>query len=272
MEGSESEAVFDAYNLNPQRFLNEVLNAVDDMVDGAFDFCLQQAPQITGLGADRSEELARGVSSLHHLTQAVLDKRMSMWEKYCLRHCFSIPDGFVLPKTVGFSIKIGAQTYIVTMLQEGLLDQELDSQLDSLREKLETEGKESQALHREINFLEMQSTVDNKYNASVAEVQQLLEEHSVHLMFQELAESASKLHQKVAELKSKRLGDMKQDGVWKNCLSSGKQMVPDRGNFLYLKQIIQGQKGLKDIDLHIFAGISTSLEDIQEIVSILKNT
>ncbi|CAL9064588.1 unnamed protein product, partial [Musa banksii] len=29
-----------AYNLNPQRFLNEVLNAVDDMVDGAFDFCL----------------------------------------------------------------------------------------------------------------------------------------------------------------------------------------------------------------------------------------
>ncbi|THU74698.1 hypothetical protein C4D60_Mb04t36140 [Musa balbisiana] len=203
MEGSESEAVFDAYNLNPQRFLNEVLNSVDDMVDGAFDFCMHQAPQITGPGADRSEELARGVSSLHHLTQAVLDKRMSMWEKYCLRHCFSIPDGFVLPKTA---------------------------------------GKESQALHREINLLEMQSTADNKYNASVAEVQQLFKEHSVHLMFQELVESASKLHQKVAaELKSKRLGDMKQDGVWKkHCLSSGKQMVPD-------------------------TGISTSLEDIQEI-------
>ncbi|CAL9779608.1 unnamed protein product, partial [Musa acuminata subsp. burmannicoides] len=83
-----------AYNLNPQRFLNEVLNAVDDMVDGAFDFwlhftlylrlvlfpfyfpfclmcvfhlrhrsfCLfssRQAPQITALGTDRSEELAK---------------------------------------------------------------------------------------------------------------------------------------------------------------------------------------------------------------------
>ncbi|CAL9089667.1 unnamed protein product [Musa textilis] len=239
MEGSESEAVFDAYSLNPQRFLNEVLNAVDDMVDGAFDFCLQQAPQITGLGADRSEELARGVSSLHHLTQAVLDKRMSMWEKYCLRHCFSIPDGFVLPKTKEYSISV---------LQEALSDQELDSQLDSLRKKLAAAGKDSRVLHREINLLEMQSTVDNKYNASVAEVQQLFEEHSVHLMFQELAESASKLHQKVSELKNKRLGDMKPDGVWKkHCLSSGKQMVPDKG-------------------------ISTSLEDIQEIVSILKNT
>ncbi|CAL9758248.1 unnamed protein product [Musa acuminata subsp. burmannicoides] len=240
MEGSESEAVFDAYNLNPQRFLNEVLNAVDDMVDGAFDFCLHQAPQITGPGADRSEELARGVSSLRHLTQAVLDKRMSMWEKYCLRHCFSIPDGFVLPKTKEYSISV---------LQEVLSDQELDSHLDSLREKLAAAGKESQALHREINLLEMQSTADNKYNASVAEVQQLFKEHSVHLMFQELVESASKLHQKVAaELKSKRLGDMKQDGVWKkHCWSSGKQMVPD-------------------------TGISSSLEDIQEIVSILKNT
>ncbi|CAL9156984.1 unnamed protein product [Musa hybrid cultivar] len=240
MEGSESEAVFDAYNLNPQRFLNEVLNAVDDMVDGAFDFCLHQASQITGPGADRSEELARGVSSLRHLTQAVLDKRMSMWEKYCLRHCFSIPDGFVLPKTKEYSISV---------LQEVLSDQELNSHLDSLREKLAAAGMESQALHREINLLEMQSTADNKYNASVAEVQQLFKEHSVHLMFQELVESASKLHQKVAaELKSKRLGDMKQDGVCKkHCLSSGKQMVPD-------------------------TGISSSLEDIQEIVSILKNT
>ncbi|XP_065031838.1 protein MIS12 homolog isoform X2 [Musa acuminata AAA Group] len=200
MEGSESEAVFDAYNLNPQRFLNEVLNAVDDMVDGAFDFCLHQASQITGPGADRSEELAR-------------------------------------------------KEYSISVLQEVLSDQELDSHLDSLREKLAAAGMESQALHREINLLEMQSTADNKYNASVAEVQQLFKEHSVHLMFQELVESASKLHQKVAaELKSKRLGDMKQDGVCKkHCLSSGKQMVPD-------------------------TGISSSLEDIQEIVSILKNT
>lgn len=38
MEGSESEAIFDSLNLNPQLFINEVLNSVDDLVDGAFDF------------------------------------------------------------------------------------------------------------------------------------------------------------------------------------------------------------------------------------------
>lgn len=38
MEISESQKVFDSLNLNPQLFINEVLNAVDDTVDGAFEF------------------------------------------------------------------------------------------------------------------------------------------------------------------------------------------------------------------------------------------
>lgn len=35
MEGSESEAVFDSLNVNPQLFINEVFNLVDDLVDDA---------------------------------------------------------------------------------------------------------------------------------------------------------------------------------------------------------------------------------------------
>lgn len=38
MEGSKGEAVFDSLNLNPQLFINEALNVVDDLVDDAFDF------------------------------------------------------------------------------------------------------------------------------------------------------------------------------------------------------------------------------------------
>ena len=41
MEGSESEAIFESLNLNPQLFVNEVLNLVDDLLDGAFDFYQQ---------------------------------------------------------------------------------------------------------------------------------------------------------------------------------------------------------------------------------------
>lgn len=41
MEGSESEAVFDSLNLNPQLFINEVINTVDDLVDDAFNYFQQ---------------------------------------------------------------------------------------------------------------------------------------------------------------------------------------------------------------------------------------
>ncbi|CAE6200911.1 unnamed protein product [Arabidopsis arenosa] len=35
MEGSKSEAVFDSMNLNPQIFINETINSVEDYVDAA---------------------------------------------------------------------------------------------------------------------------------------------------------------------------------------------------------------------------------------------
>lgn len=37
MEGSESEAIFDSLNLNPQLFINATLNIVDELIDSAFE-------------------------------------------------------------------------------------------------------------------------------------------------------------------------------------------------------------------------------------------
>ncbi|XP_038976470.1 protein MIS12 homolog [Phoenix dactylifera] len=240
MEGGESEAVFEAFNLNPQRFINEVLNAVDDMLDGAFDFFLQQATVITGGGTERTEELARGVSSLRHLTQAVLDKRMAMWEKYCLRHCFAVPEGFVLPKakeSSGDSLSI----------QKGLSDPELDAQLESLRENLAAAGKKSAELHEEMTLLEKQSTLSCSYDASVADALQLFEENPVHDMFQEIGKTALELHHKMVQVKMKRWEDMEQARVAKIHNSSREQPM-----------------------LHD-TGISARLEDIEEVLSILRS-
>lgn len=38
MEGSKSEAVFESMDLNPQLFINETINSIEDYVDAAFDF------------------------------------------------------------------------------------------------------------------------------------------------------------------------------------------------------------------------------------------
>ncbi|XP_042394144.1 protein MIS12 homolog [Zingiber officinale] len=231
MEGSESEVVFGAFDLNPQLFLNEVLNAVDGKSDSAFDLCLQQATEIVRGGADRSEELVRGVSSLQYLMKGVLDKRMSMWEKYCLQTCFSVPDGFVLPNS---------KESVVTLLRECCPDDELDSEIYSLRNKLAAAGREFNGLGREMSLLEQKSTASKNFNATVAEVQHMLEEPSVHHMFQELAETASKLQKKVAEMHRERSNNMKMPSF----SSQENHMVP-------------------------YKGLPAKIEDIQEIVSIL---
>ncbi|XP_059305979.1 protein MIS12 homolog isoform X2 [Lycium ferocissimum] len=60
MEGSESEKVFDLLNLNPQLFINETLNCVDDLVDDAFDFFHKEAANLVKTeGTDRSDDLKK---------------------------------------------------------------------------------------------------------------------------------------------------------------------------------------------------------------------
>lgn len=197
MEGSESEAVFDSLNLNPQLFINEVLNAVDDMVQGAFDFYHQQACGILGdAGKDRSEELSRGVASIHHLVQAVLDKRLDMWEKYCLRHCFAVPEGFSLPKSDSSSDNL--------MLEDVLSDTELDDQLRSLRQKLAAVGRESTELHGELHALKKQSLLSSSCAGSLTETLEPFQQNFIHDMFHEMVRTASELRKKMESLKNKR--------------------------------------------------------------------
>ncbi|KAH9778395.1 protein MIS12-like [Citrus sinensis] len=186
MEGSESEAVFNSLNLNPQLFINETLNTVDDLVDEAFNFYLQQASTLLKTeDTDKSQDLSKGVAYIRNLIQLALDKRLSVWEKYCLHHCFSVPEGFSLPKSV-----------------------DLDVQMDSLRDKLAAVGKESSELSRELQALEKQSSATDHSAGLVSEALQLYDQNSVHDLFQEMVKTASELHMKMHNLKTKRMNDM----------------------------------------------------------------
>ncbi|XP_077252759.1 protein MIS12 homolog isoform X2 [Tasmannia lanceolata] len=177
MEGGEREMIFSPFNLNPQLFINEVLKAVDDMVDGAFEFYEQEALELLKKrGIDMSNELSQGVSCLRHLIQGVLDKRLDMWEKYCLRHCFAVPEGFSLPQADPSSNNL--------LFQDGLCDGELDAELDSLREKLAVAGRESAELHRELQALEKHTTLSSHCAQSVTEALELFDQNSMFDMFQ----------------------------------------------------------------------------------------
>ncbi|CAA2979360.1 MIS12 homolog isoform X2 [Olea europaea subsp. europaea] len=69
MEVSESNAIFESLNLNPQLFINEVLNFVDDLTDEAFNYFLEEASaQMKTEGTDRSADLSRNPSSADDLS------------------------------------------------------------------------------------------------------------------------------------------------------------------------------------------------------------
>nr|CAD1844165.1 unnamed protein product [Ananas comosus var. bracteatus] len=185
MKVRESEAIFDVLGLNPQLFINEILNTVDDMVEGAFDFCLQRMPVVAGVGhAEKAKELPKGVYALRHLAKTILDKRMDSWRNIAL--------GIVLL----FLRDV--------LLEEELSDAEPDAWLDSMREKLSTIGKESGELQNEIFLLEKQSHFCTNYDATVAEAQQIFEESTVQEMFQDIASALPVLHCKISELNKKR--------------------------------------------------------------------
>ncbi|KNA05733.1 hypothetical protein SOVF_187670 [Spinacia oleracea] len=205
MEGSESEAVFEALNLKPQLFINESLNIVDELIDGAFHhFHLEASNLLKTDGTDRSEDLQKGIDSIRNTIQASLDKRLIMWEQYCLRHCFTVPSGFSLPSEDEVS---GDDL----MDQDDPKDEQVEAQLADLRNKLAEAGKECAELNQELQELERKSTMSNQYISSVNETLQLYEKSSEHDMFQELMNVASELRRKMEQLKSKEIEDSRRE-------------------------------------------------------------
>nr|BAF63144.1 kinetochore protein [Crucihimalaya wallichii] len=201
MEGSKSEAVFDSMGLNPQLFINETINSIEDYVDEAFDSFGHEASKFLKINGSntKSQDLSNGIERVRGLIQSVMDKRMELWEGYCVRFCFAVPDGFVLPKSDKSSV------YSDQNIQDGLYDQELDAQLDSLRHKLNLVGKRSAELNSELQALERTSASRERSVRLVNEALELYDESSVDEMFREMAKFASELRTGVDRLKTRRM-------------------------------------------------------------------
>ncbi|KAJ4713292.1 protein MIS12-like [Melia azedarach] len=243
MEGSESEAVFNSLNLNPQLFINETLNTVDDLVDDAFSFYFQQASTLLKTeGTDRSQDLSKGVAYIRNMIQSALDKRLDMWKKYCHHHCFAVPEGFSLPKTN----ELPGES---SMCEDALNDSDLDAQLDSLRDKLSMVGKESAELNRQLRSLEKQSSASGHCAALADEALQLYDQNSMHDLFQEMVKTASELRMKMDNLKARRMEDIQR--------TRAERVYSPKRDFCTMNR----SKGL----------LSTKLEDLQEILADLKN-
>lgn len=202
MEGEDaSSAAEAALGLSPQIFVNEVHNIIADLRYECFkEYCLQEGT-VDAVGAatatNKAEELQQGVQYMHNLVQDVLDKRMGNWEKYCLRHCLTVPEEFVAPEDDNSSAKVSHK--------DGNYDTELDAELNILRTKLGNANKESEELQRELSSLERQATYKTNLKSSIAEVLKVFEDKSVQDNMQALVNILPKLRQKMKVMKRKKL-------------------------------------------------------------------
>ncbi|RYR11714.1 hypothetical protein Ahy_B04g069233 isoform A [Arachis hypogaea] len=242
MEGSESEAIFESLNLNPQLFVNEVRNTVDDVVDEAFDFFHQEAStKLNSEGSiQRSEDLKKGVDCVRQKIQSVLDNRLAIWEKYCLLHCFAVPQGFCMPNT--------DKTNENGLRPDAPFDPDIDAQLNSLRTRLtEVVGKEFEVLNHEIQTLEKQSTVNAHY---VNNAVQLYEQNNFHVLFQEIMTTAAELGTKIKKLNTTTIEESEQ--------TKTEVVYSPELDLSYIKPC----KGLSN----------TNLDALQKFASIMKST
>ncbi|CAN6457372.1 unnamed protein product [Victoria cruziana] len=198
MEGSKSEAVFDALNVNPQLFVNEILNSVDDIVDDGFKFYESEAARVLCVtDGSKLAELSKGVSAVKRMIRSTLHRHLSMWEKYCLTHCFSVPEGFSLPKS---DVSDDTDPHQA----EPCSDKDLDAEIDSLREKLVLAGREGDAMRKELSALKNQSSLSRSCVGAITEASKELEENAVDEMFRELLSTAVELRTKIEKVRSRR--------------------------------------------------------------------
>ncbi|XP_020228239.1 protein MIS12 homolog isoform X1 [Cajanus cajan] len=239
MEGTESEAIFGALNLDPQLFCNEVLNSVDDILHEAFDFFYQDASAKLNIEAtQRSQDLKKGVDCVRKRVQFVLGKKLDVWESYILRYCFTLPQGFRMPNN-DESNENGLDS-------GAAFNPEIDAQLDSLREKLTEVGKESEVLNQEIQALERKSTVNAGF---INEAVQLYEQNSMHEMFHEIMTTASELGMKMGKLNSSMIEETDQMKI-KKIYSTEMDL-----------SAINSAKGLSNL----------KLENLEEFASVMKS-
>eukprot|EP00252_Welwitschia_mirabilis_P010860 TRINITY_DN2445_c0_g1_i4.p1 TRINITY_DN2445_c0_g1~~TRINITY_DN2445_c0_g1_i4.p1 ORF type:complete len:288 (+),score=49.97 TRINITY_DN2445_c0_g1_i4:343-1206(+) len=170
----QKEGVPQSLDFEPQLFVNDVLNAVDECIEEGFEYFERQALNCLPKGSQVSKEIiSKAVNDLHGFVQKKADKRLSVWERFCLEYCFKVPDEAAFPNCTNTKL---CGTEILHKVEHS--DEELDSRLKSLHKQLEIAQNESIDLHNEVWMLERQREKRTKVVKALAEALGPLEDSS----------------------------------------------------------------------------------------------
>ncbi|KAH9330042.1 hypothetical protein KI387_002150, partial [Taxus chinensis] len=195
----KSDSVLGLLNFDPQLFVNDVRNSVDDVIDEGFGFFKEQATKALGVKDDEVvEKLSKAIDGVQYTVQVKLDKHLDTWERYCTMHCFDIPKGLSFPET-----NYPKDSPDELPCEDRSSDMDLDHELQCLREKLAIAGKESAVLRGELTNMERQAAVTVRHAEALDDALQPLEENSTQDVINEFIRASSVLFgEKMERLKT----------------------------------------------------------------------
>ncbi|XP_057819439.1 protein MIS12 homolog isoform X1 [Cryptomeria japonica] len=200
----KTDNIFGSLNFDPQLFVNDVRNAVDDVLDEGFGFFKEQAPNVLGLKDDAVvDKLSKAIDTIQYTVQLKLDKQLDTWERYCIMHCFDIPKGLSFPE-----MNYPYNSPLESSREDESSDMDLDSRLESLRESLVAAGRKSAELRGELSILERQAAVNARRAEVLDDALQPLEENTTHDFTTEFIRATSVLREKLEHWKTERRDKM----------------------------------------------------------------
>eukprot|EP00252_Welwitschia_mirabilis_P010857 TRINITY_DN2445_c0_g1_i1.p1 TRINITY_DN2445_c0_g1~~TRINITY_DN2445_c0_g1_i1.p1 ORF type:complete len:264 (+),score=70.49 TRINITY_DN2445_c0_g1_i1:229-1020(+) len=239
----QKEGVPQSLDFEPQLFVNDVLNAVDECIEEGFEYFERQALNCLPKGSQVSKEIiSKAVNDLHGFVQKKADKRLSVWERFCLEYCFKVADEAAFPNCTNTKL---CGTEILHKVEHS--DEELDSRLKSLHKQLEIAQNESIDLHNEVWMLERQREKRTKVVKALAEALGPLEDSSAADIHQEIVRTVSEIYERIDDLVAER-----RQNVEASRLQRMMHPIIDYGDIEHTK------------------GFHSSFEDLQHFAKIIK--
>ncbi|MCO5584246.1 hypothetical protein L7F22_038170 [Adiantum nelumboides] len=177
MEQEEEPAHFSFFDVD--LFFDHVYNAAYDIFEDSFDTFEENVPLLLGnITEDNMKAITMGFDSVFNTVQEKLEKNLNRWEEYSRVNCF------VNTKE---DRKYQENTCLSTADADCTLQTEeenLDNELEAVRNQLHAAGKESARLRRESRNLERFLSMKQKREAALHDAVTQLKDNSNHDMLE----------------------------------------------------------------------------------------
>ncbi|KAG6546026.1 hypothetical protein Mapa_012431 [Marchantia paleacea] len=186
------------FHFNPESFMADVVNSVNDLIVGGFDSFEEFAAESLNLQNEEARSaLQNGVDKIYNKVKDNIDEHLSLWESSCRTHYFNVTSDAEVLNTSDNADGLGRsrESAGIEELQEQ--DEILNTELCFLRSQLIMAERDASRMRRELTSLRKKITLKRKMLYDLKTVA-----HLDSSLLAEVTKSASLLQIKIEKASS----------------------------------------------------------------------